>query len=154
MQVSLKYAVTSRYYGLSGVNVTALVGIHQFETDRTIRKVSLRMASVWHQRCNSTRVSQLQGYVRFFRQPKHAFIYDSGAKLTALGIHRLKADPTEQEVSPRTVPVRHQRYNNKPSKTSIQSKVVPTSIHYEYGGAQVSIIHGHTLGVPWVDMST
>ena len=41
----------------------------------------------------------------------HAFIYDSGAKLTALGIHRLKADPTVQEVSPRTVPVRHQRDN-------------------------------------------
>ena len=33
--------------------------------------------------------------------------------VTALGIHRLKADLTIQELSPRTVPVRHQRYNKK-----------------------------------------
>ena len=72
--------------------------------------------SVWHQKGNSTQVSQFQGYVRFLGQPKHAFIYDSGAKLTALGIHRLKADPTVQEESPRTVPVRHQRDNKKPAK--------------------------------------
>ena len=38
-----------------------------------------------------------------------SIIYDIGAKLTTLGIHRLKADPTVQEMSPRTVPVRHQR---------------------------------------------
>ena len=30
--------------------------------------------------------------------------------VTALGIHRMKADLTVQELSPRTVPVRHQRY--------------------------------------------
>ena len=120
----VKYAVTS-HSGLSGVKVAAL-GIHQFTTDQTIQKVSLRMVSVWHQRCNSTQVLQFQGYIRLFGQPKHAFIYDSGAKLTTLGIHRLKADPTVQEVSPRTVPVRHQRYNNKNSETCIQSKAMPT----------------------------
>ena len=36
-----------------------------------------------------------------FGQLKHAFIYDLGEKITALGIHQLKADPTVQEMSPR-----------------------------------------------------
>ena len=42
--------LTSCYSGLSGVKVAAL-GIHKFKTDRTIRKVSLRTVSVWHQKC-------------------------------------------------------------------------------------------------------
>ena len=29
----------------------AALGIHKFKTDRTIRKVSLRTVSVWHQKC-------------------------------------------------------------------------------------------------------
>ena len=31
-------------------------------------------------------MSQFHGYVRLFEQPKHVFIYNSGAKLTSLGI--------------------------------------------------------------------
>ena len=52
----VKYVVTSCYSGLSGVKVASL-GIHQFKTDRTIRKESLRTVSVWHQRYNITRVA-------------------------------------------------------------------------------------------------
>ena len=81
----------------------ATLCIHQFKTDRTIKKVSLRTVSMRYQRCNSSRVSQFQDTSG---QPKHAFMYDSGAKLTALGIHQLKADLTVQEV----IPVNHQRY--------------------------------------------
>ena len=41
------------------------------------------------------------GQVNFFLTAQaYAFIYDSEAKLTTLGIHWLKADPMEQEVSP------------------------------------------------------
>ena len=91
--VSRKYAVTSRYSGLSGVNVAAL-GIHQFKTDRMVP-------------CG-TRGATVHGYHNFrdtsvfFGQPEDAY---SGAKLTAMGIHQLKADPTVQEVSPRTAKI-------------------------------------------------
>ena len=107
----VKYAVTS-HSGLSGVKVAAL-GIHQFTTDQTIQKVSLRMVSVWHQRCNSTQVLQFQGYIRLFGQPKHAFIYDSGAKLTTLGIHRSNGTRGEPQNSPCAAPeVQQQKQRN------------------------------------------
>ena len=129
MRVSLKYAVTSHYSGLSGVKVAAF-GIHQFKTDQTIRKLSLRTVSVWHRDAKVHGCHNFR-YVWFFGQPKRAFIYDSGAKLNALGTHWLKADPTVQEVSPRTVPVRHQRYNKKPAKPAFNQRPCRHSIHYE-----------------------
>ena len=42
---------------------------------------------------------------------------------------RLKADPTVQEVSPRTVPVRHQRDNKKPLKPAFNQRLSQHSIH-------------------------
>ena len=68
--------------------------------------------------CLTVRVLRVHGYHNFkdtsiFWTAQACFLSiilcDIGAKLTTLGIHRLKADPTVQEMSPRTVPVRHQR---------------------------------------------
>ena len=65
----------------------------------------------------------ISGICPFLGQPKHAFIYAPGAKHTALGIHRLEANPMVQEVSPRIVSVRHQRYNKKPAKPAFNQRL-------------------------------
>ena len=67
----------------------------------------------------------ISGIRPFVDSPSMVLSTTEEQKVTTLGTHRLKADLTIQELSPRTVPVRHQRYN-KNSETRIQSKAVPT----------------------------
>ena len=69
----------------------------------------------------------------------------------ALGIHRLKADPTIKEVSPRTVPVWHQRQRDNNRKTAKPTKAVPTFCTLRIGlrarfksSSPCSIIHDYT----------
>jgi len=79
----------------------------------------------------------------------HVFISDFRSKtvqLPTLGIHWFKTDPTVQKVSPRMVPMWHQRCGTRGvapevqqsqhtvNETCIQSKDVPTH---------------HTLGIVW-----
>ena len=124
MRVSLKYAVTSRYSGLSGVKVAVFTSSSPIE--RYERYASERF------RCG-TRGATVHGCYNF------RYALDSQSMLlsttqeqnlaTALGIHRLKANPTVREVSPRTVTVRHQRYNKKPAKPAFNQRPCQHSMH-------------------------
>ena len=78
--------------------------------------------------------------------PKHAFIYDSGEKLTALGIHRLKADPTVQKATPRTVPVQ-QPPPAKPAKAmpTLHTLGIARRTHFQSSSpcSLLSMTEGH-----------
>jgi len=92
------------------------------------------------------------GQVNFFLTAQaYAFIYDSEAKLTTLGIHWLKADPMEQEVSPEQSLCGIRGTTKKTSETHIQSNAVPTlhalgtEWHVRFqSSSPCSIIHGTT----------
>ena len=80
------------------------------------------------QRCNSTRVSGIGP--GFFWTAQACFYLRLRSKNYRFGhTPRLKADPMVQEVSPRTVPVRHQRYNKKPAKPAFNQRPCRHSIH-------------------------
>ena len=112
----------------------ATSGVHQLKTDRTIRKVSFRMVSMRHQ---STQASR---YVHFWTV--QVCFYLRLRSKTALGIHRLKADPTVQRVSHRTVPVlcgTRGTVQQKTSETRIQSKAMLTLHTLRIGCFQSSV---------------
>ena len=92
------FARVCRYQsGLPGVKVTAL-GIHQFKTDRMIRKVCLRMVSVWHQRCNIHGCHNFR-YIRF-RTAQACFYLRLRIKTYRFGHTPVEGRSTVQEVSP------------------------------------------------------
>lgn len=67
----------------------------------------------------------------FLTAQAYAFIYDSGAKLTTLGIHWLKADPMEQEVSPEEslCGIRGTKKKKKQVKPTFNQRLCRHSMH-------------------------